>query len=148
MTAAGGAVKPGFRCPALCGEGVDMRLAEFTFVVEKDCVDGTDELRAVVEVFGFFCEPGPEHDDDVLQTPCLAVPPGSPIARMACEVSAVPDAVDQIESILRANIAACPCTAASECPALSEVQLLEAIEDAVGSPPPAGSPPLEPSPVR
>jgi hypothetical protein len=135
MTVAPDAVKPGLRCPALYGDGVDMRLAAFTFVVEKDCENGVDQLRAVVEVFGFFCQPGQEHDDDLLQTGCLAVPPGTPIARIACEVSAVPDAVAQIESILRADIAACPCTTAAECPALTDVRLLEAIEDAAGNPP-------------
>lgn len=110
MTAAPIAVKPASRCLALYGNGVDMRLAEFRLVVEKDCVDGVDRLRAIVEVFGFFCQPGEGHDEDLLQTACLAAPPGSPIARMACDVSSVPEAAARIESILRANIAACPCT--------------------------------------
>lgn len=142
------AVSRGFRCPALRGNSsVDMRLAEFTFVVEPGCVDGVDELHAVVEVFGFFCEPSEAPDDDLLQTGCLAVPAGSPIARIAGKVNAVSDTVGLVEDILRANIAACPCNAAAECPALNDVRLLKAIEIAAGDPPSAGSPPLDPLPI-
>lgn len=148
MRTAANAVKPGFRCPALYGNStVDMRLAEFTFVVEPDCVDGVDELHAVVEVFGFFCQPSEDPDNDLLQTGCLAVPPGSPIARIVGKVNAVSETVGLIEDILRANIAACPCNTAAECPALNDVRLLEAMEIAAGDPPSPGSPSLEPPPI-
>jgi hypothetical protein len=132
MTAASDPVRPGFRCPALTGDIVDMRLAAFTFVVGIGSADVADQFRAV-EVFGFFAEPGDEHDETLLQTACLEAPHGSPITRMACAVSAAPHAVARIDGRLRANIATCPCTPATECPALSERRLLEAIEEAAGS---------------
>jgi hypothetical protein len=118
---------------------VDLRLAVFTLVVD-DCGSGTEQLPAATDVFGFFHQPGAEHDEDSLQTGYLEVPRASPIAEMAWRAHADPYALSQVEASLRANVAACPCTAAGECPAVDELRLLEAIEHATGNYPPLAHP--------
>lgn len=106
VTAELGALQSASRCPALLdGTSVGRRLAEFTLAVDTVCVDGADRVRAVIEVSGFFCHPGKDHGDDLLQT-CLAAPPGSPVAQVACEISTIPDSMTRIARLLRARIAA------------------------------------------
>jgi hypothetical protein len=119
-------------CAARHGHGADITTADFTLVAD-DCLTGPDGLPTRTDIFGFFCVPGEQHDDDVLLTAGLDVPAGSPIARMAIRVSADPDRTRTAGTMLRANIAQCPCAASAECPALNEIRLLEAIERAVGS---------------
>lgn len=147
MTAALAEVKASFRCPALYGSGAGRRLAEFTLLVEKVRVDGADHLRAVIEVASFW-HPAQAHGDDVLRTGCLAAPPGSLVARMACDVRAVPDAATRIESMLRAKVAACPCNTAAESPAPHVARLPAAIDDAAGRPLAGGLPPPGPGSGR
>lgn len=42
----------------------------------------------MTDVFGYFKVPGSDPDDDAILTGGLEVPIGSPIARLACQVSA------------------------------------------------------------
>jgi len=98
-------------------------------------VNGPDgHTPTITEVFGYFRLPGEVHDDDTLQTAIVDVPAGSPIARMAHQVSTDPDGIltRKAGTMLRSNVARCPCTATDECPALNEIRLLQAIEHAIG----------------
>jgi len=116
----------------------------FTFAAENH---GHGTITAI---WGYFRQPGEDHEDDLLETGCLEVPARSPIARMARQIAADPDAASDVEAILRASITACPCTPAAECPAVDEVRLLGAMEHATGTrpgrhapAPPAPGPPPE-----
>jgi len=119
-------------CPAQQGKGTDIDTADFILVVD-DCVTGPDGRMTITEVFGYFRLPGDVHDDDTLQTAVVDVPAGSSIAKIAHQVSADPDGKipQQAGTILRSNVARCPCTDRDECPALNEIRLLEAIEQAI-----------------
>jgi hypothetical protein len=133
MTAAQARPLPG--CPARVGHGTDISAADFTLVAE-DCERGPDGRLTATEVFGYFSLP--EQDAcDLLQTASLVVPAGSPVARIAHQVSASPDGAlaQKAGAILRSNIARCPCAATAECPALDEVSLLLAMEKAAGAEP-------------
>lgn len=125
--------RPGPGCPAQHGKGVDLSKAGFTFVAD-DCEAGTDGEDAITEIFGFFTEPGEDHDDDVLETACLAVPAGSPIAQRAHRVAGDPSGTltRRAGDLLRGNVAGCPCATTTECPALNKTSLLHAIRHALG----------------
>jgi len=124
---------PLLRCPARLGNGADIRVADFTFVVE-DCDTGPDGRPTVTEVFGYFRQPGDEDDDHGMETASIVVPVGSPIARIAHQVGADPKGrlTQKTAAMLRGNVIRCSCTTRAECPALSESSLLLAMEHALG----------------
>jgi len=133
--------RPG--CPAQHGQATDLRRAVFTFAAENSDT-GPDGQPQITEIWGFFREPGQDHEDDILETGYLALPAGSPIAIQARRIALLPGLSRTVEGTLRANITACPCTRqpvphepgalpdpnpdpGAECPALNALRLLEAI---------------------
>ncbi len=117
-------------CPAQQGNGADITVSYFWFAAD-DCDTGRGWIPANTEVWGFFRQPGEEHDDDALITAALLVPAGSPIARMAREVSEDEMLTRWVEATLRVNVRRCQCAPGTECPALNELRLVEAIEHAL-----------------
>lgn len=123
-------------CPSQHGHCTDLRRAVFTFAAENS-ETGPDGQPQITEIWGFFREPGEEHDDDFIETGYLALPAGSPVAIQARRIALLPGLARTVEGTLRASIAACPCThqptpgpppgTHAECPALSSPRLLEAI---------------------
>lgn len=119
-------------CPAQHGKGTDISAADFILVVH-DCECDRDGRPTTTEAFGYFRLPGDEHENDVLLTAGFEVPVGSPIARMAHQVSADTTGalIHIVGTMLRGNVAHCPCADKAECPALNEIRLLEAMECAI-----------------
>lgn len=121
---------PPLSCPAQHGKGADIAVSFFTLVVD-DCENGRDGLPAKTEAWGYFRQPGEEHDDDALVTADLLVPAGSPIAQMARLVGCEEMLTERVGAELRRNVERCLCAASAECPALDELRLVEAIEHAL-----------------
>jgi hypothetical protein len=118
-------------CPAFRGNGTDITEADFVLVVH-DCPCGPAARQSATEVFRYFAEPGPGHDNDVIVTAAVVVPFGSPAARLAHQVSADPSCAQRAGDLLRRQVTACPCTASAECPALDESRLVAALGQATG----------------
>jgi hypothetical protein len=135
-------------CPARLGGGADVSTAAFVLVA-LDCERGPDGRLTATEVFGYFWQPGEDHEDDMVQTASFIVPAGSRIAQMAHRVTSNGTLARSAGAILRGNVANCPRTGGAECPALNEKSLLLAIEQALGAEPAArsGEPPAPPAAV-
>jgi hypothetical protein len=135
-------------CPARLGNGADASTAAFVLVA-LDCESGPDGRPTATEVFGYFWQPGEDHEDDMVQTASFTVPAGSRTAKMAHHVTSNGTLTRSADAILRGNVANCPCTGGAECPALNEKSLLLAIEQALSTEPAAspGEPPAPPAAV-
>jgi len=107
----------------------DTGASDFTFVVH-DCETGRDGLPTTTEIFGFFGPAGSEDDDDFVTTASLVVPVGSPIARMAYQVSRQDRLIQRAAARLSRAARCCRCVTA-ECAALDESHLVEALEHAL-----------------
>ncbi len=110
-------------------QDIDIEAWDFTFVVH-DCETGRDALPTTTEIFGYFGLAGSDDDEDFMTTASLVVPVGSPIARMAYQVSREQALIERAAARLSRTARCCRC-AGAECAALDELRLVEAIEHAL-----------------
>jgi hypothetical protein len=128
MTTAPPIRRPRPGCPAIAGEGTDIRAARFTLVAE-DCERGPDGQMTLTEVFGYWQALG-QDSENLVHVDGFAVPSRSPAALTARRVAASRRRTRIAGELLHAAITACPCTGPAGCPAFDGNALLGAIEHA------------------